>query len=433
MLPYRTGTQIYLFFAKIIAQILSRFEPVTAVFGKRSLASGEIVFGKSDIDITILIKDFDSEKDEAYFLSKLYDIYLLTQKFFPILGECDIYNRFDIHTFYCLNTYNSVADRTWIKLYGSEIDPFPSEVRKEDIVFRFLWWFFSFLITCYRRNNFKGCFNVFTELVNCYCTYSGEFERPKLKRQYILDYLITVNPSCEKLKALKFAFNSRFRSNDYRFLTNWIYQQCLELANRLYDLIPYKLRGKVKAETIYSYSPPEFLPRKYIVIESLLEKKIISCLKIMKRDRQSILVTDKLLNLYFRYYNPWEYYTMLKSAQGIDLSEPSVEATQEYVLRRVNKVFPRYVPLSGKYDALFNMISQCRLFLDHGFISNSEIELHKTYRLHYGNWPFMKHKLHNSYFAYDYPKVIKIINEIHKSEYFSLVITAAKDLTQRNY
>jgi hypothetical protein len=201
----------------------------------------------------------------------------------------------------------------------------------------------------------------------------------------------------------------------------------------LYDLIPDKLRGKVKAETIYSYSPPEFLPRKYIVIESLLENKIINCLKIMKRDQHSILVTDKLLKLYLSYYNPWEYYTMLKSAQRIDLSELFPKAVQEYVLRHVNKVFPRYVPLSGKYDALFNMVSQCRLFLDLGFISNNEIELHKTYRLHYGNWPFMKHKLHKSYFAYDYPKVIKIINEIHKSECFSLAIKAAKDFTQTNY
>jgi predicted nucleotidyltransferase len=414
MFSYKTGTQIYMFIAKIIAKMLSRFDPVTELFGKGSLASGEIVFGKSDIDITILIKDFDNEKDEAYFLSKLYDIYLVAQKLFPMLGECDIYNRFDIQTWYSFNTYNSFADRNWIKLYGSEIDPFPSEVRKEDIVFKFLWWFFKFLHVSYRKNNIKGCFNVFTELVNCYCTYSGEFERPKLKRKQILDYLIAANSTCKQLKVLQSAFYSRFRSNDYRFLTCWIYQQCLKMANKLYDLTPNKLQGQVKAAEIYSYSPPEFIPRKYIVMESLSENEIINCLKIIKRDQQSVLVTDKLFNLYLRYYNPWEYYIMLKSGQPIDLSEPSIEVVQEYMLRRVNKVFPRYVPLSGKYDPLFNMISQCRLFLDRGFISNSEVDLHKAYRFHYGNWPFMKHKLHKTYFAYDYPKVLIFIDEIHK-------------------
>jgi len=423
MLSYRLETQIYRFFAKMVAKRLSKFDAVLGVYGKRSLASGEIVFGKSDIDLTILIADFDQEKEEASFLCDLCDTYSRIRKVLPILGECDIYNDFDIRAWYCLNTYESFADRNWIRLYGKEINPFPLKGNKEDMIFKFLWWIFEFLLISYRKKTVKGCFNILMELANGYYTYMGAFDEPKLKREHVLDYLVAVDPSCGELRLLQRAFHSGFRGKNYRHLNRWIYRECLSLCDKLYDQVAKKLEGEVKCSQIFSYSPPDFLATKYLVVRSSTEREIEDCLEIMERDQQAVLITDKLLNLYLYYYNPWEYYAMMMTNGPFGLSEPPAEAMREYVLKQTNKVWPRYIGLTNAgYNTLHNLISQCRLYLDHGFISQSEGELREAYKLHYGDWPYREHVSRGSYFAHDYPILLKIIDDIYKGEIFCRAI-----------
>lgn len=424
MFAYRLETQIYRLFAKIAAKRLSKFDAVLGVYGKRSLASGEIVFGKSDIDLTILIADFDREKEEASFLCKLCDTYWRTKKLLPMLGECNIFNDFDIRAWYLLNTYESFADRNWIRLYGEDINPFRVKMNKEDVIFKFLWWIFKFLFTDYRKNKVRGCFTILAELANAYYTYIGAFDEPKPKREHVLDYLIAADPSCEELRRLQRAFYSGFWRGNYRHLCRWMYRECLSLCGKLYDQVHKKLEGEVERSRISASSPPEFFPVTYIIIKSPTEKEIEDGLEAMERDQQAVLITDKLLNLYLYYYNPWEYYTIMRSTSGhFGLSEPPAEAMRGYILKHVNKMFPRWAGLTNAdYNSVYNLISQCRLYLDHGFISQSEDELIEAYKLHYGDWPYREHSSRSSYFAHDYPILLKVIDDIYKGEIFSPVV-----------
>lgn len=419
-MPYRVETQIYRFFAKIAARRLSRFDAVLGIYGKRSLASGEIFFGKSDIDLTILIADFDQEKEEAIFLRHLCDTYLRTKKVLPMVGECNIYNDFDIRAWYRLHTYESFTDRNWIRLYGKDINPFPMTTNKEDIIYKFLWWIFKFLFKVYRKKTLKGCFNVLMELANGYYTYIGVFDEPKLKKEHVLDYLVTADPSSEELRMIQHAFYSGFRGKAYRHLNRWIYRQCLSLCDRLYEQVPKKLEGEVQCSQIFSHTPPAFLPTKYIIASSPTEEEIEDGLEAMETDQQAVLVTDKLLNLCLYYFNPWEYYPMTRTNSPFGLSEPPAEAMRGYILKQVNKDLPRYVGLiNADYNLAYNMVSQCRLYLEHGFISKSEDELREAYRLHYGYWPYTQHSSRSSYFAQDYPILLKVIDDIYKGEVFS--------------
>jgi predicted nucleotidyltransferase len=419
MLSYRLETQIYRFLAKVVAKRLYKFDAVLGVYGKRSLASGEIVFGRSDIDLTILIADFDREKEEASFLCHLCDTYSRTKKLLPMLGECNIFNGFDIRAWYLLNTYESFTDRNWIRLYGEDINPFRVKMNKEDVIFKFIWWTL-FLFVSYRKRTIKGCFNVLMELANGYYTYIGAFDEPKLKREHVLGHLIAADPSCEELRRLQRAFYSGFPGKNYGHLNKWIYQECLSLCDKLYDHVPKKLEGEVRYSQISSSSPPEFFPVTYIIIKSATGEEIEDGLEAMERDQQAVLITDKWLNLYLYYYNPWEYYTMMRTNGPFGLPEPPAEAMRECVLKQANKVVPRYIGLTNtKYDMLYNLISQCRLYLDHGFISQGEDELREAYKLHYGVWPYREHSSRSSYFAQDYPVLLRVIDDIYKGEIFA--------------
>lgn len=424
MLSHRLETQIYKLFAKIAAKRLSRFDAVLGIYGKRSLASGEVVFGKSDIDLTILITDFDQEKEEASFLGELCKAYRRTRKLLPMLQECNIFNGFDIRAWYHLNSYESLADRNWVRLYGKDINPFPIKANKEDIIFKFLWWIFKFLFTDYRKGEVRGCCKILLELANAYYTYIGTFDEPKLKREHVLDYLVAADPSCEGWRMLQRHLYSHFRGRENRHLSRWLYRECLSLCDKLYDQVPEKLEGEVKCSQIFCYSPPDFLPMRYIIVRSPTGREIEDGLEAMERDQQAALVTDKLLSLYLYYYNPWEYYTMMMTNGPFGLSEPPAEVMRGYIIKQVNKMFPRYVGLTNAaYNLVYNLISQCRLYLDHGFISHSEAELREAYKLHYGDWPYREHSSRDSYFAHDYPILAKVIDDIYKGEVFSRAMT----------
>lgn len=419
MLSRATGTKIYKFLAERVAKRLSKFDAVLGIYGRRSLASGEIVFGKSDIDLTILIDYFREERREAVFLCDLCDTYSRIKKLLPILGECNIFNDFDIRVWYSLKTYEWLVDRNWIRLYGKEIDLPEIKINKDDILFKFLWWVFESLFVSYKKKRVRSCFNILLELSNGYFTYTGAFDKPKLKREHVLEYLIETNPICKELRILQHPPYKSLGSENYRHLDRWIYQESLKLCDKLYDQVPKKLEGEVKCSQIFSHSPPDFLHTKYIIIKALTGKEIENGLNVMENNQEAVVITDKLLNLYLYYYNPWEYYAMMRTSGPFGLSEPPAEAMRRYVIRQANKSSARYIGLiNKKYDLFYNLISQCRLYTDYDFISKSEDELKKVYKLHYGDWPFGKHTSRSSYFAHDYPILLEIIEDIYKKTGF---------------
>jgi len=420
MLPHQIGTLIYRLCAEIAAKRLSSYEAVLGIYARRSLASGEVVFGRSDIDFSMLIADFDQEEQEASFMQDLCHTYSGAKRLLPMLGECNVFNDFDIRAWYAVNTYESYADRNWIRLYGSDIDPFPAKIREEDLIYKFIWWVFKFLFHTYRVRNIKGCFNVLMELANCYYTYTGIFAEPKAKKGDVLKYMIASEPSCKELLMLQRAFNSVFLVPKYPPLSKWIYKECLGLCEALYDHIPKKLEGEVKYMHMSSCSPPEFLPRQYIVAKSPIGSEVEDGLEAMKRDKQVVLVTDKLLNLYLYYYNPWEYYVLARVNGTFGLSEPPVEAMLGYILRSSNKMIPRYIGLvSDYYNSVYNLISQCRLYLDYGFISDSELQLREAYRARYSVWPYQQNNARDPYLEHDYPILLRVIDDIYESKAFS--------------
>lgn len=417
MLSYKIGTNIYKFLADIISKRLSRFDAVLGIYARRSLASGEIVFGKSDIDLTILIDTFKKAKEEVAFLCDLSDAYSHIKKIFPFVGECNIFNTLDLHIFYSRNTYEWSVDKNWLSLYGQNVD-FPRiTINKDDIVSTLLMWVFNALFRNYKMGSLRPCFNALLELSNGYYTYTGVFDEPKLKREEVLDYLVEKNTECEELCLLQSAFYKGF-SKKHQFLKRWVYKECLSLCDRLFESLPGKLDGQVKYPEITSYRPLDFSPVRYVIIRSSSDKRIEEGLDAMEKEPEVVLITDKILNMYLYYYNPWEFFIIRGINGTFGLSEPPESVVTRVILKQVNKTWARYVGIvNQRYKMLYNLISQCRIYLDQGIISTTPKELREIYASHYGGWPFGKHKSKYSYFNDEYPILVELIDDIYQKSY----------------
>src|SRR5215510_10979998 len=83
-------TQLYRFIARIAARQFGKLEPVLSVYTRRNVACGEVVFGKSDIDIHILIKPFSELTREGQFLRDIVAQYARLKRLLPWVGDCDV-------------------------------------------------------------------------------------------------------------------------------------------------------------------------------------------------------------------------------------------------------------------------------------------------------------------------------------------------------
>ena len=77
------ATRVYLQAARAIAAVLARKKIVETIFVRRSVASGEVVFGRSDIDLSIVIRDPAS----GAALCSLANSFRALHFPFPMLGQ----------------------------------------------------------------------------------------------------------------------------------------------------------------------------------------------------------------------------------------------------------------------------------------------------------------------------------------------------------
>jgi predicted nucleotidyltransferase len=113
-------TSIYRAIACVAARQLGRLDPVLSVYTRRSVACGEVVFGRSDIDLHILIEPLPNVSAEARFLRDFAARYAALQRVFLCLGDCEVSTEAELASWYRSRPYTWYRDRGWQRLYGKE-------------------------------------------------------------------------------------------------------------------------------------------------------------------------------------------------------------------------------------------------------------------------------------------------------------------------
>ncbi|MBI3801608.1 MAG: hypothetical protein HY268_32130 [Deltaproteobacteria bacterium] len=414
------GTTIYRFIAWIAARQLGRLDPVLSVYVRRSVACSEVAFGRSDIDLHILIKPLPDIKVEAEVLRNLAVFYARLKRLFPCLGDCNVSTRAELESLYRNRPYTWYRDRGWLRVYGEEFVRPYGTLTTATAHDSLLWWFFwawERLPGFFRAGNVRTCCNLFLDMVNVYGLYIGALHAPQ-RRAAVLQYWRTLCPPSQELEILTRSFSAGFLGR-YRPLLPWLYTEGLKLCNALFLHVPHPLEGEGCGATIHSQVPFSFAPRTYLLVDPLRAEQVTSALAAMQRDAQVFVTTEKALKLSFFHRNPWEYYTIKAHHQDFPCAPPPAGALQQVMHLSLHKEHPRSAGFSigGKTDrsrTIGPQYAQYRLYTEYGRVAASAEQLIQQYQRHYGAWPYKGVASRDEYFLHDYPVACRAIEDLSR-------------------
>lgn len=174
------GTMAYRLAAHLSARLLALSGDLESVLLHRSAATGEVEFGRSDLDMVLVIKP---EVATGARLARLLGIIRRLRLLNPIMLHREVYRDCDMQEIARHDTvWASVERRTLVCLWGRDVRPDHLPVRREDATRRlFVWWevfFCRALGQRHRRNLEKACL----ECWNFFALAQGLLSEPLLRR-----------------------------------------------------------------------------------------------------------------------------------------------------------------------------------------------------------------------------------------------------------
>ena len=151
---------------------------------RRSVAAGEVVFGRSDIDFTILLEGPLGDPEEAGKLLALNRCYRALQTALPIVGESHVMTHEEMRLSYRTDSYRGSLDRrAALVVYGKpmEIPVYPVPV--EDSARRLAFWYRKYLPIAVRTRNLRNLRKFALEIWNAYSTATGLTVEPYITRR----------------------------------------------------------------------------------------------------------------------------------------------------------------------------------------------------------------------------------------------------------
>lgn len=178
---------LYWLAAKASAWWLSETGCVESAVARRSLATGEIAFARSDIDLALFLKPGE---DRGPGLARLYQRFRLLRRLNPALGQVEIHRPGDLERFATRDTvWGSMERRSAVALAGQPPGLEQKPVEKEHACRRFLLWFELLLPLVLSRRRPREMQKVALEIWNFFALASGLIEQPFIRRADMMLYL----------------------------------------------------------------------------------------------------------------------------------------------------------------------------------------------------------------------------------------------------
>lgn len=405
--------KIYNIITEVIKRRFRRYKEVKAIYLRGSVSTGDVVLGKSDIDLVVLIDKFEDPLKEARFLYFLGKEYLKLKRIFPVLGECVVLDPEDVPIWFGTRTYRIFESAKWKRLYGNLNIPH-QDLKNEDVLYRICWKIFEYLRRGYIKNDTKLLTFLFLEVVMLVFYLEGKIQKPIVERKRFFQCLKTLdskNMCYYKIieKAFRVGFLGRFLN-----LRNFIYCELISLLDKLwYNWCP--LSDLYLREGTYSTcSAFDFVPRDYILIASpFIETRFKKMLMEVDLTRY-FLVTENVFKLYLYYKNPLEYYTLKLKERSIKCDIPK-EWIDKFIKMRSTRREIREFPF-GRLSPhqIFNIVAQIKLYYDYGYIASDELSLKEEFKRRYKMWPFQNCLDIKEYFFQYYSRLWKMLQEVNK-------------------
>lgn len=401
-------TGAYRAIARLVARSIGSHDAVLGIYTRRSVAAGDVVFGRSDIDLHALVAPLGSPEDEGAVLLELARRYVRLKRLVPCLGHFDVSMRDDLDRWYGEQPFQWYRDRAWLRLYGEEyVRPrleLDASARR-----RALWWYFwavQLLPASFRAGNARTCFNLVLDMFDAYRLATEPVSEP-LARPEVAELWFRSGPrSAERIAILR-AHRRGFRGHRGESLEP-LYRESFALHEALHDHVrPDAL--PVRTGRLRSRVPPMFAERTYLLVDPDDRPGIAEALGRLRGDPSACVITPAGIELSLLLRNPWEQAPLVAANPDLALAQPPAAAFRAAVEAIRYPEFPRHFGFAGDRRHVGPLYAQARLYADTGIVAPGAPELEEAYAARYGE-PLRTDCTREQYFRSRYPALRRVID-----------------------
>jgi hypothetical protein len=410
----RIETALYRRIAAWAARHLGGLDLVRAVYARRSVASGEVVLGSSDVDLHVIIRPFRDPLEEGRALAALAERLRRLRRLLPILGDFDASTASDLDRWYRARPANWHRDRGWLLLWG---EPHPRPAPAEDTgstrPSAVRWFLFTAqrLPDLVRLGSAHHCANVAADLLHAYHLARGDLGSCRLRSE-VLERWRRDDGSDPRRGQLAAAYATAFRRGG-RGAVEIAHSLALELGDALATELGLGHAGEPPLREVVSRPPFGFEERRYLLVEPRSTEQTTWARRELARDPRSVPTTLATLDLQLRFLLPWEWEGMARANPSLPLRRPGEADYLAAVRDSLHGEFARragFFP-GGALSAELRL-AQCKLFLDEGRVAVSRADLDGVYESIYGRPPGPPPASAGEYFATRFPASMHLIDEL---------------------
>jgi hypothetical protein len=301
---------VYKLVARVAGGLLGRWKIVESVYVHRSVAVGEVSFGRSDIDLLIVVRSPETESADGAELASLYRGVSVLSRLGPVLGHVQMHDSRGLGRWMRTDTYRGSLDRRSSVLLSGKPATMPCvPVRREDAVRWFAWYPAHFFSTAVRERNRRNLRKIATEMWNAYAVAQGRISEPDLTRKEAEARALSDQAGA----GLADVALDPGRAPDFVFA----------LAKLLHDALLPPLEPLRKPMVFPALSPPRFPERVYVIVPQAGFPAPAEAFAPF-----SFFCTPELLHLYSHYVNPFTAWYWPPELRRLGFVQP---APREYV------------------------------------------------------------------------------------------------------
>jgi hypothetical protein len=306
----KLALQTYRLAARMAGMALCRIPIVESVYANRGVGRGEVAFGRSDIDLSVITRVPDPETGDGRELYSLYRRVCLLRRINPALSHLMVYDPVGIDRWMRTDTYlGSQERRSMFFLAGRPTRTPDIPVRREDAIRWVAFWNDRFFPLAVQQRNRRNLRKIAIEVWKSWTVAEGVVAEPYL----------TLREAAQKARSHPIGAALANAVGDPRSATAFI----MKISGILHDELFAPLK-KMKEPLVLRMSlPPRSRQRVIVVLPhpgcALPEAAFES---------QSLLATPELLHLYLHYFNPFLDWTLPVELRTLGFTAPS---PHEYV------------------------------------------------------------------------------------------------------
>ena len=287
----------YRLLARGAAAILASSGIVRTVYARRSVAAGEVCFGRSDIDLGIVIREAEPPWRENEQLLALARLYRRLKMAVPVIGECTVHDPESLRYSSRIDPYRASIDRRAALLLHGPPPGLPvAAVPARECARRLIFWVEKYLPAAIRQRNRRNLRKLALEMWNAWACACGLVSEPFITRR---DAAGSMQAAGTRLPADSLTLCFHIAALMHRRVLPPIDHPHSTLVHRI--LLPPALRQRVLIVLAHEACdlPPE------------------------ASDPGSLVCTPEALDLYVHYANPFAFSHLPGPVRDLGVQAPS--------------------------------------------------------------------------------------------------------------